>query len=80
MSLFILVIGVVALFLKYMEIDPVAKLSWWWIAAPFIVVMIIWEVITPLLGLDKKKEHADAEAAKAKRLAKNRSGRPDIDM
>lgn len=80
MSMYILVIGLIAAVLKYMEIDPVAKLSWWWISIPFIVVIIIWEVLTPLLGLDKKKEHEEFEKEKAKRLAKNRSGRPDVNM
>lgn len=80
MSLYILIIGVVAGILKYAEVDPVAKLSWWWISVPFIVVMVIWEVITPLLGLDKKKEHETERLAKEKRMAKNRSGRPGVDM
>ncbi len=74
MSLWILVIGLVAAGLKYAEVAPVDKLSWWWIAVPFLVVIFIWEVLTPLLGLDKKKEHEEAAKAKAARLAKNRSG------
>lgn len=67
MSIYILLVGLIAAGLKYAEIDPFTKLSWWWIAIPFIVVMIIWEVLTPLLGLDKKKEHEAAELAKKKR-------------
>ena len=81
MSLYILVVGLVVAGLKFMEFNPFfTKLSWWWVALPFILVMIIWEIITPMLGLDKKKEHEDAEREKQKRIAKNRSGRPDIDM
>ena len=81
MSVFILGIGLLVAGLKLGEVTPFfANLSWWWVALPFIIVMIIWEVITPLFGLDKKKEHADVERAKAARMAKNRSGRPDRDM
>jgi hypothetical protein len=29
--------------------------------------MFIWEVLTPLLGLDKKKEHEEAERQKLER-------------
>ena len=80
MSLWILLIGIVMGGLKLAEIDPVAKLSWWWISVPFIAVVVIWEVLTPLLGLDKKKEHEADKLAKEKRMAKNRSGRPGVDM
>lgn len=80
MSIFILLIGLAMGGLKLAEIGPFAKMSWWWISIPFIIVVMIWEVIGPLLGLDKKKEHEDAEREKQKRIAKNRSGRPDIDM
>jgi small Trp-rich protein len=74
MSVWILLVGLVAAGLKYAEIAPFAKLSWWWISVPFIIVVFIWEVLTPLLGLDKKKEHEDVAKAKAARQAKNRSG------
>lgn len=80
MSIWILLIGIIMGGLKLAEIAPVAKLSWWWISIPFIVVVVIWEVLTPLLGLDKKKEHEAEAKAKEVRMAKNRSGRPGVDM
>lgn len=67
MSVWILLVGVIAAGLKFAEIDPLTKLSWWWIAIPFALVIFVWEVLTPLLGLDKKKEHAEAELQKKKR-------------
>ena len=72
MSVWILLVGVIAAGLKFAEIDPLTKLSWWWIAIPFALVIFIWEVLTPLLGLDKKKEHAEAELQKKKRQARLR--------
>ena len=80
MSIWILLIGIIMGGLKLAEIAPVAKLSWWWISIPFIVVVVIWEVLTPMLGLDKKKEHEAETKAKEARMAKNRSGRPGVDM
>lgn len=80
MSVFIVLIGVILAGLKLADISPFVKWSWWWIAVPFIIVVIIWEILTPIFGWDKKKEHEDVEREKQKRIAKNRSGRPDINM
>ena len=80
MTIFILLIGLVMGGLKLAEIGPFGTLSWWWVSIPFVIVVIIWEVLTPIFGWDKKKEHEDIERAKQKRIAKNRSGRPDTDM
>ena len=74
----ILVVGILLGLLKYMEVGPFAKLSWLWVALPFLLVFIWWEVVTPMLGLDKKKEHADFERDKKARLEKNRSGRSNM--
>lgn len=72
MSVYILLVGVIAAILKVAEIDPLTKLSWWWIAIPFVITMIIWEVLTPILGLDKKKEQEQAALDKKKRQARLR--------
>ena len=80
MSVFVVLVGVIMGGLKLAAIGPFEKMSWWWISIPFIVVVIIWEVLTPIFGWDKKKEHADIERAKQKRIEKNRSGRPDVNM
>jgi small Trp-rich protein len=71
----ILIIGILLAVLKYMEVGPFGKISWLWVVLPFVIVIIWWEIVMPLFGLDKKKEHADAELAKKQRLEKNRSGR-----
>lgn len=71
----ILIIGILLALLKYLEIGPFVKLSWWWVILPFVLVAIWWEVFVPMLGLDKKKEHAEFEAEKKRRMEKNKSGR-----
>ena len=72
MTIYILLVGVIAAGLKYMEIDPFTKLSWWWIAIPFAITVFVWEVLTPMLGLDKKKEHEEVEKAKQERMKRLR--------
>lgn len=62
------IIGVIILLLKFFEVDPVAKWSWWWVILPFALLFLWWEVITKMIGWDKKqaekKMAADAKAAK----------------
>jgi small Trp-rich protein len=70
-----LLIGLALAALKYFEVGPFAKLSWLWVALPFVMVVIWWEILIPLLGLDKDKEHAEFEKQKKARMDKNRSGR-----
>jgi len=71
----ILIVGVALAALRYFEVGPFAKLSWLWVALPFVMVVIWWEIIIPLLGLDKAKEHEEFEKQKKARMDKNRSGR-----
>ena len=74
----ILVIGILLALLRYIEIGPFAKLSWWWVALPFVLVVIWWEIIVPVFALDKKKEHEEFEKERKERMDKNRSGRADM--
>jgi len=73
-----LIIGILLGLLRWQEVGPFAKLSWWWVALPFVLVVIWWEVVTPMLGLDKKKDHAEFEREKKARMEKNRSGRSNM--
>ena len=67
------VIFVILLLMKLMEIGPVAKWSWIWVLTPFVLLMLWWNVITPLIGWDKKvaekkmkKEQQEAQETKKK--------------
>lgn len=74
----LLVVGLVLAVLRFFEIGPFAKLSWWWVALPFVLVVIWWEVIVPVFHLDKRKEHAEFDAQRKKRMERNRSGRANF--
>ena len=71
----ILIVGILLALLKYFEVGPFAKLSWLWVALPFVLVTIWWEVVVPVFGLDKAKDHEEFEREKKLRMEKNRSGR-----
>ncbi len=67
------VIGVILLLMKLLEFGPVGAWPWWWVLAPFGLAFIWWEVITPMIGWDKRqaakkmqKEHDEAQAWKKK--------------
>lgn len=65
----LIIIAIVGLsILRYFEIGPFAELSWWWIAGLFMVAFIWFEFIERILGLDKKKAHAQMEKARKKRV------------
>jgi small Trp-rich protein len=74
----LLIVGILLAGLRYAELGPFAKLSWWWIGLPFVLVIIWWEVIAPMFALDKKKDHAEFEAERKKRMEKNRSSRANL--
>lgn len=74
----LLVIGILMALLKFAEIGPFAAMSWWWVALPFVLVVVWWEVIVPVFALDKKKEHEEFERERKKRMDKNRSGRANM--
>ena len=48
------VIAVIVLLMKILDIDPVGRWSWFWVLLPFGLVFVWWEVITPMIGWDKK--------------------------
>ena len=69
------IVFVIIFLLKILDIPPVGTWSWFWVLLPFGVLMLWWNVITPMIGWDKKmaekKMQADEkEAAETKK--KNR--------
>lgn len=65
----IIVIALLSL-LKYLEIGPVANLSWWWIVGLMGVAFLWFEFIEKIFGLDKRKAHDVDEKNRQERIKK----------
>ncbi|WP_426164085.1 TIGR04438 family Trp-rich protein [Pseudoduganella sp. R-34] len=68
MPIILLIIALVAL--KYFEVWKFADLSWWWIGGIMAIAFVFFEVIEPMLGLDKRKAHNVDEQRRKDRVKK----------
>jgi len=56
--------------LKVLDISVFSELSWWWIALPFGVGFLWFELVEKRLGMDKKKAFDEIDKAKKERIKK----------
>lgn len=69
--MYFLLIGIVALALKYLEIDPVAQWSWFIVLSPF-ALAALWWWYADASGYTKKKEVEKMEKRRLDRIDKSR--------
>lgn len=69
--MYFLLIGIVALVLKYLEIGPVATLSWLIVLSPF-ALAVVWWAWADASGYTKRKEIDKMEKRKQDRIDKQR--------
>ena len=67
--MYFLIIGVLGLGLKYLEIEPVAGVSWWLVLTPF-ALAAAWWWFADASGYTKRKEIEKMDERKQKRLDK----------
>ena len=70
--MYLLLIGLVGLALKYLEIGPVATLSWWMVLIPF-PLAVAWWAWADSTGYTKKKEMEKMDLRKEERIEKQRA-------
>lgn len=70
--MYFLLLGLVALVLKYLEIGPVATLSWWIVLLPF-ALAVAWWAWADASGYTKRKEVDKIDKRKQDRLNKQRA-------
>ena len=70
--MYFLFIGLVALALKYLEIGPVAALSWWIVLLPFALAMAWW-AWADASGYTKRREVDKMDKRKQQRIDKQRT-------
>ena len=56
--MWLLWIGVGLVLLRWLELGPVAGLSWWWVLAPLLVAAMWFEGLEKLFGRDKRQVDA----------------------
>ena len=69
--MFFLLIGIAALALKYLEIGPVATLSWWIVLSPF-VLAALWWWWADASGYTKRREVDKMDKRRQDRIDKQR--------
>ena len=70
--MYFLLLGVVGLLLKYLEIGPVAILSWWLVLLPFALAAAWWSW-ADASGYTKRKEMQKMDKRKQDRIDKQRT-------
>jgi len=69
--MYFLLMGIVALALKYLEIGPVAAWSWWIVLSPF-ALAVAWWAWADASGYTKRKEIEKMAKRKQERIDKQR--------
>ena len=69
--MYFLLIGVLGLILKFLEIGPVAAISWWLVLSAF-ALAVVWWAWADASGYTKRKEVKKMDDRKQKRLDKQR--------
>ncbi len=71
--MWLLIVAIVLLGLKFAALGPFASLSWWWIAGALGVVFIYWELIDPWLAISKKRAVREMELRREERVERGRA-------
>lgn len=69
--MYFLLIGIVALLLKYLEIGPVATMSWFIVLSPF-ALAVVWWAWADASGYTKRREIDKMDKRRQDRIDKQR--------
>ncbi len=70
--MYFLGLGLLLLLLKYLEIGPVAALSWWWILTPF-ALAVAWWAWADFSGYTKRKAMERENQRRQDRIDRNKT-------
>lgn len=75
--MWMLLIALLLTLLKYLEVGPLAELSWWWLLAPYGLTAAWWSY-ADASGLTKRRAADREEARRLKRIDRQKQalGRP----
>ena len=54
-------LGTALVVLKWLEVEPVGSLSWWWVLAPLAVALAWFEGLEKLFGRDRRRLGAEVQ-------------------
>lgn len=69
--MYFLGLGVILLALKYLEVDPVAAWSWWWVLSPF-ALAVAWWAWADASGYTKRKAMEREDLRRKARIDRNK--------
>ena len=69
--MYALLLGILLIFLKYLEIGPVANWSWWWVLSPF-AVAAAWWAWADATGYTKRKAMEKMDQRKKDRISRQK--------
>lgn len=69
--MYMLVLGIVLVLLKYAEMGPVAAWSWWWTLAPF-ALAALWWAWADATGYTKRRAIEKMDLRKKNRVDKHK--------
>ncbi|NIC43035.1 TIGR04438 family Trp-rich protein [Aquabacterium sp. A08] len=69
--MYLLLLGVALLLLKYLAVGPVADWSWWWVLSPF-ALTLLWWWFADQSGYTRRKAMEKETQRKADRVEESR--------
>lgn len=69
--MYLLILGVILMLMKYLEVGFAVNLSWWWVLSPFALAMAWW-AWADTTGYTKRREMDKMAQKKQDRIDKQR--------
>lgn len=70
--MYFLGLGIILLLLKYLEVGPLAALSWWWVLTPF-ALAVVWWAWADASGYTKRKAMERENERRQDRIDRNKA-------
>lgn len=69
--MYLMLLGLAFLLLKYLAVDPVAGWNWWWVLSPF-ALAVLWWWWADHFGYTRRKVAEQMDERKARRIDEGR--------
>jgi len=69
--MYLLILGVILMLMKYLEVGFVVDVSWWWVLSPF-ALALVWWAWADSTGYTKRREMDKMDKRKQDRIDKQR--------